>query len=191
MINRIFKYSIVLMVGFIFYNCINSKINFKVMKHKLNFHTQYNQFIICDSKYQTKVNSEKFETTEALNDRMGIEIDQIHVSIECYGHVKGEIKLLERINDHIDYRLYDHIVEGGFEINSGLIQIQDCPNSSVEFELKVKPGKYRVRVYSSNLKGVDIDEDEGDDYYKIEIWPDINMERKVLKRFIPNYQREK
>jgi hypothetical protein len=50
-------------------------------------------------------------------------------------------------------------------------------------EVKVKPGKYRVRIYSSNLAGGDMDEVEGKDYYKIEIWPDENMERKVLKRY--------
>lgn len=58
----------------------------------------------------------------------------------------------------------------------------DCPNSSVELEVKVKPGNYRVRVYSSNLDTV-ID-DDGDDYYKIEMWPDDNMERKVLKKYV-------
>jgi hypothetical protein len=43
----------------------------------------------------------------------------------------------------------------------------DCLNRVVELEIKVKPGNYRVRVYSSNLASV-VDED-GDDFYKIEI----------------------
>jgi hypothetical protein len=51
----------------------------------------------------------------------------------------------------------------------------------VELEMIVKPGAYRVRVYSSNL--VSVEGDEGDDYYKIEVWPDVQMERKVLKQY--------
>jgi len=168
----------------VLYGCVIYKTKYKVMKYKLDFYTQYNQFTICDSKYLTEPNSAKFETVEAITDRMGVEEDQIRVGIECYGHVKGELEFLENANTSINYSLYNHIVEGGFETKSGIIQLQDCPNSFVELGVKVKPGRYRVRVYSSNLKGFDTDEDEGDDFYKIEIWPDISMDRRVLKRLI-------
>jgi hypothetical protein len=62
--------------------------------------------------------------------------------------------------------------------------VLDCPNNSLELEVNVSPGNYRVRIYSSNLSSV-VDEDEdGDDTYKIEVWQDDNMERKVLKRYV-------
>ena len=62
----------------------------------------------------------------------------------------------------------------------------DCPNSDVQLKIHIKSGTYRARIYSSNLLNADIDEDEGNDYYKIEIWPDNDLERKVLKRFKDN-----
>jgi hypothetical protein len=51
-------------------------------------------------------------------------------------------------------------------------------------EIELLPGFYRIRVYSSGLDTVI--GDEGEDFYKIEIWPDRNMERKVLKQYIHN-----
>jgi hypothetical protein len=44
----------------------------------------------------------------------------------------------------------------------------------------MKPSTYRVRIYSSNLNTVD--GDEGDDYYKVEVWPSVYKERIVLKK---------
>jgi hypothetical protein len=90
----------------------------------------------------------------------------------------GQIILLDSVNNKFNNREFDHIVEGGVKVESGQFDVLDCPNSKVQFEIKVKPGTYRIRIYSSNLDSV-----EGDDYYKIEIWPSDNLQRKVLKRY--------
>lgn len=125
--------------------------------------------------------SNSFWTKDAHNDRLAMEQGIVGVGTESYGEIKGELEILECENNLIDTTQFDHIVEGGIEITSGILQILDCPNSDIELEVKLKPGVYRIRVYSSNLSSV-ID-DEGDDYYKIEMWPNSNMERKVLKRY--------
>lgn len=96
--------------------------------------------------------------------------------------IQGELILLDSKNGNIEYSQYDHIVESGLNLKSGILQVLDCPNSNVELEIKVNPGKYRVRIYSLNLNSVV--GDSGDDYYKIEIWPDVNMERIVLKQYL-------
>jgi len=68
-------------------------------------------------------------------------------------------------------------------IKSGFIEVTDCPTNHVELRLKVKRGSYRVRVYSINLAKADNDLYNGHDSYKIEIWPAVYAERKVLKRY--------
>lgn len=106
----------------------------------------------------------------------------VGVGTECYGPVKAEICILDAADNQIDYDSYDHIVEGGIILKSGTLQVLDCPNSETHLEINLSPGAYRIRVYSSNLSTVF--DDEGDDFYKIEIWPgDGNMERKVLKKY--------
>jgi len=151
-------------------------------RYEFKFYTEYHQFYICDKISSGNTGSEDFWTEEANNDRLAMEDGILGIGTECYGHVNGELDLLDSANNKIDTSKYDHIVEGGLELKSGTVQILDCTSSTIIFETKVNPGIYRVRVYSSNLKSV-ID-DDGDDYYKIEIWPDSTMERKVLKRYI-------
>ncbi|MBC9811536.1 hypothetical protein H9Y05_03525 [Crocinitomicaceae bacterium CZZ-1] len=51
-------------------------------------------------------------------------------------------------------------------------------DSSIEFELNVIPGFYKFRIYGFD-RAID---DDGNDYYRIEIWSDRNTERKVLKQ---------
>ena len=74
------------------------------------------------------------------------------------------------------------------EITSEIIQILNCPDTFIELELTVKPGFYRMRVYSSDMRVYDSDEfddkDKKDDCYRIDIGTDNNIERNVLKKFI-------
>ncbi|MFH7004228.1 hypothetical protein [Flavobacterium bizetiae] len=151
------------------------------MKHNLSFYTQYSQFYITDKLCQENT-SDDFWTESAFNDRLALTKCGLAVGTECYGDVKGELVVLEKANDTVDLNKYDHIVEGGIQVQSGILNVLDCPNNSIELEVNVKPGNYRIRVYSINLASVV--GDDGDDFYKIEIWPDNNMERKVLKRYV-------
>lgn len=151
------------------------------MSFSLDFYTSHNQFYIFDKASGGNTDSDRFWTEEAYNDRLAIEDGILGIGTECYGPIKGEVVILSARNEQIDFDLYDHIVEGGIEIKSGTIQILDCPSSEVHLELSVKPDFYRARIYSINLASVD--GDEGEDSYKIEIWPASEMERKVLKRF--------
>ena len=150
------------------------------MKHKLNFYTQHSQFFISSDNANALVLGIDWDN-QAYEDRLSSLNNFLSVITQCYGNVKGELIVLEKPVAEIDYSKYDHIVEAGIAVQSGVLQVLDCPNSAVELEIKVKPGNYRVRVYSSNLASV-LD-DDGDDYYKIEIWSDNNMERKVLKQW--------
>lgn len=161
--------------------CTNN-INHKNMKYKLNFDTQYSQFYIEDKEIKTEINPSEFWSEEAHLDGLAMENGIVGVRTECYGPVKGELIILKKANNDINFDLYDHIVEGRLNVKSGIIQVLDCPNRSVELEISIESGFYRIRVYSSNLSSVV--GDEGDDYYKIEIWKDDNLERKVLKRYV-------
>jgi len=184
------KKLIVLAILSMFISCsINKK---KAMKKQyFKFQTEYRQFYLEDGKAENKGNttSQNFWTEEAFNSRMALEKGIVGVGTESYGNIKGEIEILDKSNDNIDYNKYDHIVEGGINIPSGELQILNCPDSNLELTLKVNPGKYRVRIYSSNLESVkdyDLPNDTDNDYYRIELWKSDDMERKILKQF--NYK---
>ncbi len=152
------------------------------MTYKLDFHTSNNQFYISSD-----INATVGRWSEAsYNDRMVAFNNIIVVFTESYGHIKGELNVLNSANTDTDYYVYDHIVEGGLKVESGIIQFLDCPFSAVQLEILLKPGNYKVRVYFLNMVGYDSDEEESDDFYKIEIWPDSNLASQVLKRLPRN-----
>ncbi|MFC6998381.1 hypothetical protein [Rufibacter roseus] len=55
----------------------------------------------------------------------------------------------------------------------------------MEFEKELPLGNYRVRIYSINLGSVDVD--EGDDYYRIEVWRGQPLGKKLLKEYKNHY----
>ncbi len=174
-------------IGFALLSCsINNKNSVK--RKQFKFDTQYNQFYIEDSRDKKGDSaSPNFWNEKAFKERLALTDGIIGVGTQSYGNIKGEIELLEKPNTNIDYSKYDHIVEGGINIQSGELQILDCPNSHLELSLKVTPGKYMVRVYSSNLASVkeaDLANDTDNDYYRIEMWPSKETELKVLKQYI-------
>ncbi|TPE42116.1 hypothetical protein [Pontibacter mangrovi] len=149
---------------------------------KLDFYTPYRQFYIIDRNPSGSTDSENFWTDAASNRRLAVEDGVLGVGTECYGPVEGEIEFLNISPNVNDFAKYDHVVEGDLEVRSGVLQIIDCPTGAVKFEKIVKPGNYRVRVYSINLDSVD-SEDEGDDYYRIEVWQGKPEGVKLYKEY--------
>jgi len=152
------------------------------MKYPLDFYTSYCQFYVYDKDSPDLRDSVNFWSHEAYEDRLAIEEGMLGIGTECYGPVKAELEILESVNNIVDFSSFDHVVEGGINIKSGIIQILSCSDSAVQIELNTTPGNYRVRIYSSNLASVE--GDEGDDFYRIEIWPGESIERTVLKRYL-------
>lgn len=156
------------------------------MKYKLDFYTSYHQFYIADKDCDGDTGAADFWSDEAFEQQMAVTHCGLGIGIDCWGDVKGELELFTAEPAIDDLAKYDHVVEAGFTVTSGVIQILDCPNSHVELSLNVQPGTYRVRVYGSNFASVaepDLNHDTDDDFYRVEIWPDTDVSRKVLKQY--------
>ncbi|WP_160138285.1 hypothetical protein [Chryseobacterium sp. c4a] len=154
------------------------------IKH-FKFYTEYNQFYLSSDNADFLNNIIDFDSS-SYKSRLKIEKNSLVIFTQSYGNIKGEIEILETSNTNIDYNKYDHIVEGGINIQSGKLKILDCPHIHKKLLLIVKPGKYRVRIYSSNLltvKESDLVNETDNDYYRIELWPSEDMKRKVLKQY--------
>ena len=170
---------------FLIISCLNTKRN-NMQKKNLRFYTEYNQFYIEDKNNSGNTGSPNFWTDKTVSERLAIEDGIIGVGTQSYGNIRGEIELLEKPAIKIDYNKYDHIVEAGINIRSGELQVLNCTSSDLQATLKLNPGTYRVRIYSSNLASVketDLAHDTDNDYYRIEVWPSDDMEIKVLKQY--------
>ena len=167
---------------------LNNKRNI-MQKKNFKFYTDYHQFYLEDENNENKeaTASADFWTDKTVKERLALANGIIGVGVQSYGNeIKGEIEILEKPVTEIDYNLYDHIVEAGIIIKSGQLQIYNCPDYDLALSIKLNPGTYRVRIYSSNLASVketDLAHDTDNDYYRIEVWPSDDMERKVLKQY--------
>jgi len=154
----------------------------KVAKYRLKFYTSYRQFYIADRESDLSTDSLKFWTQEASESRLAIEEGVLGIGTECYGLVKATLIIQSEENLDFDPSIYDHIVEGSLKVSSGYLHVLTCPDMDVELKVKLDPGIYRVRVYSSNLSSVE--GDEGDDFYRLEVWPNEYQERKVIVKYL-------
>lgn len=155
-------------------------------RYKLDFFTSENQFYLCDSAFTGETGDTSFWTSAAYADRLATSKDKdiVGIGIESFGHVKAELAVLDAASREKDFKKYDHVVEAGIRISSGILEVLDFPDHKIQLKAIVTPGYYRIRVYSYDLKNINSEADEGTDHYKIELWSSNNFERKVLKRFV-------
>lgn len=153
------------------------------MTYKIQFRTSHSQFYLSDEGSPAATDSNEFWTEEAFTEKLAIEEGILGVCIGTYSHVKCEILLLPQRPSEINFDKYDQVVEGSLEIKSGILQVLDCPNSTIVLQLNLSSGFYRVRVSTFGLDSI-VDEDvEANDGYLIKIWPEMAAPRKVLKSY--------
>lgn len=150
------------------------------MKYELSFFSEYGQFYITDRNNCGNTGSKDFWSNEAFEQRLAVEIGIIGIRVENdEAIVNSEIEVIDCENINFEIDSFDHIAEASLKIESGYLQITECPSQQVELEVKLEPGEYRVRVYSKNLDLAYSSEPK--DFYKIEVWKDKYSERKVIK----------
>jgi hypothetical protein len=154
------------------------------VNHKFSFSSSHHQFYICDKASPLETGDDDFWTTEAFDSKLAVGKGMLGVKTASYSRCRGELIVLDGKNDNTDYGQYDHIVEGCLQVSSGILQLLDCSGRKVQLQINIDPGAYRVRIYSSNFASV-IDED-GDDLYRIEVWPSEQLDRLVLKQYHTN-----
>jgi hypothetical protein len=151
------------------------------MNHKLSISTQYGQFYVADKDSPGNTGG-KFWNDEASDDRLAIDVGILGISVENDEATANiEIELMATRPVECNFNQFDHVVEGSLSIESGKLQIKDCPNSHVELEITLDPAWYRLQVCSLNLsKAYQINPE---DKYLIRIWKESFSRRRVLKKW--------
>lgn len=82
-----------------------------------------------------------------------------------------------------DFALWEHINECSIDIPSGKIIVAGCTEYVPDApRISVKAGTYQARIFYGDLDSLRDDGFDGDDNYKIVLWPGEATEPKVLKR---------
>jgi hypothetical protein len=148
--------------------------------HQLKFSSEYYQFYILDSQSEGKIDAPDFWNDEAGIRKLAIGEGILGVTIATYGNVNAELKILDE--KPIENKKASHIIEASLKIPSGKFQIKDCTGYETQLEINLDKTDYRIRVSSFGLETV-VD-DEGDDYYEIEIWKSKFTAPKLIKKYV-------
>jgi hypothetical protein len=82
----------------------------------------------------------------------------------------------------LDLQSWDHVAEASLDLPSGQLEIHECTGGSVDI-LAVPPGTYRVRADYGGLRTLSEDRLDGDDFYRITLWPAPFTGVVILKQY--------
>jgi hypothetical protein len=145
--------------------------------YPLNFWSEYYQFYILDSKTTATTDANDFWCPDAEPRRLAIGEGLLGVTIGTYGNVKGELRILTQ-KPELDTSA-DHVVEVSMRLPSGLLEVRDCTGYETQLAIPLSKSTYRIRISSFNLGT--IENDEGQDFYIVEIWKNRFAKPTILK----------
>jgi hypothetical protein len=148
---------------------------------QLKFFTEYYQFYVQDAETKATTDAPDFWNDEAGKNKIAYGIGLLGITVAKYAEIKVEVCICESAPE-LDAKA-DHIVDAPLPLPSGKLQILCCTNFDIQCEKILEMCNYIVRASSYNLASVK--QDEGDDFYKIEIWKaDLDVVT-IQKEYIP------
>jgi hypothetical protein len=78
---------------------------------------------------------------------------------------------------------WDHIAECSLELPKGQLQVHESTGGPVA-DFPVEPGWYRVRACYGGLDTIDESGLEGNDHYRVVLWPAAPAGLRVLKQWV-------
>ena len=156
-------------------------------KHELELFADYFQFYIQD---ETSDGIDGESWPEADSDRMlAVKKRAIGVGTVRNMDVPVTIEVVdsEPTRDAADW---DHVVECSIDLPSGKLVVAGCTDyvpDAVRIELP--HGTYRARISYGSLTSVSEDGLDGDDRYRIQLWPGSTIAVHVVKFGNPNATR--
>jgi hypothetical protein len=117
-------------------------------------------------------------------DRIGVASGVIALHVDRGYRIPVELEILDCEPDDRSTDNWDHIAESSIEFQSGLLILADWLQHTPPPErIPIPAGCYRCRAYFGGL-GTTRTLLEGDDHYRIVLWPGAPIEPKVLKRYV-------
>lgn len=129
----------------------------------------YFQFYVADAAYQTYT-GEIWDraTTERM---LALGPDLIAVATARNMDVPVELQVLQSAPDS-DIDLWEQVIDCGLQVASGAIIVFGCTEDpEIAERIAIPPGDYAARVSYAGLKTLSDDGLDGDDRYRVQLWP--------------------
>ena len=150
------------------------------MTRRYRILADYHQFYLWD--HGANADTALDYTDEDVRRRIKTGPSLVVVSPERDMEVPVELEIADRAPD-LAPEGWDHIAEASLDLPSGRLEIHECTGGSVDI-LPVPAGPYRVRTYHGGLGTLSEDGLDGDDHYRIVLWPAPVADVAVLKQYV-------
>lgn len=142
----------------------------------------YRQFYLWDLADPSASLASVDFTDETVERRLATGLNVVVVQPERNMDVPVELEVHDSEPPY-DSALWDHIAECSLELPTGRLEIHECTGGSVA-RLEVEPGTYRVRSFHSGFATISRNGLDGEDYYRVVMWPSPPEECQVLKQWV-------
>ncbi len=147
----------------------------------LQFYTEYYQFYVQDAETKATTDAPDFwDTNESETNRIAYGKGLLGITVATYAEIDVTVTFCDAsptANAEASF-----IVDAPLQIESGKLQILNCTGFDIQFEKEIANGNYIVRASSFKLETVS--NDEGDDYYTLEIWPGEIEKPTIVKALV-------
>lgn len=147
--------------------------------YKYTLFADYYQFYLQDENAEGDLSNNW--TEQAVDNLLALAPGTIGVGTVRNMDVPVEVEIRDS-EPPCDFEEWDHVTECSIEVPSGKIVIAGCTDYFPDAaRIVVRPGNYRARIYYGNLDSLSWNRPEGDDYYKVILWPSGDTGVRVLK----------
>jgi hypothetical protein len=151
-----------------------------MQQHKFELFADYFQFYLQDEKAKGDL-SESW-TEEATQRLLAIAPETIGVGTVRNMTVPVSVEIHDAEPTE-GFDKWDHVVECSLNIPTGNIVVAGCTDYFPDAtRIKVHAGCYRARIFYGALDTLSENGLEGDDHYKIVLWPASVSDVKILKQ---------
>jgi hypothetical protein len=153
-------------------------------KHEFELFADYFQFYLQDEEADGDLSDAW--TPQATDDLLAVADGVIGVGTVRNMDVPVILEIASSAPDD-DSSAWDHIAECSIHVPTGRLVIAGCTDYFADAaRIDVEPGWYRARVYYGGLDTLSDDGLDGDDRYRIALWPAAAAsEPRVVKRRSP------
>jgi len=154
-----------------------------VDRYKFRVFADNGLFFLHDGDYDPDIDVEEFGK-QVTKTRLAIFPGVIAILAASQMSVPVDMQVLTKPPKEY-FSKWDAVVESGIVVPSGVLFLVGS-GSTDEFgeRMEVAPGCYGVRVYYGGQSA--LEDLEGNDYYKIVLWPLFQYSVRVLKRWRPS-----
>ena len=139
------------------------------MLFSLSIFADYFQFYLEDEEVTTEVDN--VWNDNIVTEQLAVATGLIVIVTARNMTVPVEIEVRDHAVASEDLASWDKVKECSLEIPSGRLVVLGNEYYPDATRIKVKPGCYRSRIYYGGLNTITVDGLEGEDHYKIVLWP--------------------